>query len=213
MSKRKYKTIPEEFLKYIIDFHLFNDKINSHTAFYNDSPLKIEIGCGNGHFLSELALANSDINYIGIDIAISRIVKSCRKAAYHNIDNIKFIPGNALELLTNFVAQDSIDTYYINFPDPWPKRRHHKHRLFNRDVLNLLYQSLSPDGLLYFVTDHNDYFNNAITLIESDNRFINTLDSPYTNEIRNYPTSIFEDKWKKEGKTIYAFIYRKISQS
>ncbi|MAE52567.1 MAG: tRNA (guanosine(46)-N7)-methyltransferase TrmB [Opitutae bacterium] len=118
----------------------------------------LEIGCGHGHWLSSFARQDPNKVFVGIDLISKRIRKSELKKNRHSLDNLFFLKVEASELLLSIPEELIILSTYIMFPDPWPKKRHHKNRLIQPGFLESLAKVSSNNSKLYFRTDHNDYF-------------------------------------------------------
>ena len=138
-----------------------------HVAILNESLGKLlkskneftlEIGCGHGHWLAAYAKANPEEYCVGIDLITGRIAKSLRKQELQNIKNVSFLKAEATEVLDALSPDHKIKKIFILYPDPWPKRRHHKNRFLCAENLSRLAKASSPDAKLYFRTDDADYF-------------------------------------------------------
>lgn len=125
--------------------------------FGNDNPLHIEVGCGKGQFIIELAERNPGINYIGIEKFSSVLIRALAKQAEKELKNLVFIRFDAEEI-ENLFAKDEVDRIYLNFSDPWPKDRHAKRRLTSSRFLGRYINFLKKDGRVEFKTDNNDLF-------------------------------------------------------
>lgn len=134
-----------------------NKKINFVDIFGNTNPVIIEIGFGMGDATANIAEANPDINYIGIEVHRPGVGKLLSEINRRELKNLYIIEHDALEVLEEMIPDNSINGFHIFFPDPWPKKKHHKRRLLQRPRTNLLSQKLAPDGYLYFVTDWLEY--------------------------------------------------------
>ncbi len=132
-----------------------------NSLFPSDLPLQIEIGMGKGKFLLQLAEANPDINYIGIERYSSVLLRALQKMEEKELTNIKFICMDAGEIQEVF-GEGEIDKIYLNFSDPWPKDRHAKRRLPSKEFLARYDQILKKDGKLEFKTDNRGLFDFAI---------------------------------------------------
>ncbi len=132
-------------------------QLNFVDIFGNTNPIIVEIGFGMGDATLELAQANPNINYLGIEVhtpGVGRVLSEIKK---RGLTNLYLIEYDALEVLENMIGNNSVNGFHIFFPDPWPKKRHHKRRLIQRPRTNLMAQKLAPGGYLYFVTDIIDY--------------------------------------------------------
>lgn len=132
-------------------------KINFVEIFGNTNPIVVEIGFGMGDATAKIAAANPDINYLGIEVHRPGVGKLLGEIKRRELKNLFIIEHDALEVLEYMIGDNSINGFHIFFPDPWPKKRHHKRRLVQRPRTNLMAQKLTPGGYLYFVTDIIEY--------------------------------------------------------
>lgn len=132
-------------------------KLNFVDIFGNTNPIVVEIGFGMGDATVKLAQANPDINYIGIEVhrpGVGRVLNEIKRL---DLKNLYLIEHDALEVLEYMIGDNSLNGFHIFFPDPWPKKKHHKRRLVQRPRTNLIAKKLAPGGYLYFVTDWLEY--------------------------------------------------------
>lgn len=125
---------------------------------------EVEIGCGNGHFLSAYALAKPGTLLIGIDIKEKRCRKAREKAEKRGLRNVRIVHGSAEEFLDGLPPR-SVDAFHIYFPDPWPKSRHRKRRFFTLERLRQMHDCLREGGTIFFGTDFFDYYLQAKVLV------------------------------------------------
>lgn len=133
---------------------------NLGSAFTQDRPIHLEIGCGKGSFAVRLASVRQDINLIAMEKVSDVAVTALERAALtenERDDNLKFIIGDA-KFLPEYFPAHSIDTIYINFCDPWPKKGHAKRRLTHHSFLEIYRKILKKDGMLIFKTDNENLF-------------------------------------------------------
>ena len=209
VSTKTINQYEEEIAHYVID-GTNGAKITSQKVFQNDCPLHIEIGCGNGHFLMERCQNNLDINFIGIDISRKRVMKSALKMVKRDITNVRFLLGEGKSLLNELFIDHSVETFYLNFPDPWPKRKHHKNRIIRNDFIQLIFDKLKVSGYFYAASDHSEYFHEILNLFEGDERFINRFPNRYLNHLEGYEVSLYEEKWRTMKKEIYYLKFQKV---
>lgn len=147
--------------------------LNLEKAFDRQKPLNLEVdlGCGKGRFLLARAFAHKEICFLGIDRRRARILKVERKALRLRLENIRLLDAEALYAVDNLLPDNSVSVYYLFFPDPWPKRRHHRRRLFDAVFLNALLRTLRAGGRIHVATDHLDYFAAIRDIFSADRRF------------------------------------------
>ncbi len=144
----------------------------SVTELFPDSrPLEVDVGCGKGRFLLEHAAAHPDVHFLGVDRMLRRIRKIDKKAVRNGLSNIRLLRMDAYYTVAYLIPPESVSTYYVFFPDPWPKKRHHGNRLFDPGFLDALNATLVPGGSLHFATDHLPYFEEVHALLKQDVRF------------------------------------------
>ena len=131
-------------------------------------PLEIEVGCGKGKFLTERARMNPDCDFLGIERMLERVRLFDGKCRRGKIDNAKVLRLEALYTFHYLLPEHHARTVYVFFPDPWPKKKHHSHRLFDPLFLNALWKRLEIGGKLEFATDHKEYFETVCQCFEDD---------------------------------------------
>ena len=178
----------------------------------NNFPIHLEIGFGNGEALIASAESNTDKNYLGIEVYDSGIGSCLIKAKKKQINNIKICSGDARDVLEVQIADKSLERINIYFPDPWPKKRHHKRRLIQKDFLRLCASKLKKTGQLHIATDWNNYAEHIIEIIEKNNDFIVSKHLKHNGKIKlERPTTKFEKKGLKKGHFIWDWVLTKIS--
>lgn len=128
-----------------------------NEEFGNNNPIRIEIGMGKGKFITQLAMENPDINYVGIEKYSSVLIRAIEKCEDIEINNLRFIRMEA-EYIQDVFEKDEVDRIYLNFSDPWPKDRHAKRRLTSTHFFGFYDKILIPDGQVIFKTDNRDLF-------------------------------------------------------
>ena len=186
---------------YILDTN--NSNTDLKTFFDSDQHnLVIEIGFGDGAALIASALKNPDKNFIGIEVYDSGLGQCLNAINQHKIKNIRLIYGDAVEVFEQFITKQSVEKINILFPDPWPKKRHHKRRLINKRFLALLSKSLINKGIVNVSTDWEDYAQQIELTFKESNQF-----KEIKSELRDLKTK-FEKKGIKLGHKIFNYSYQ-----
>jgi tRNA (guanine-N7-)-methyltransferase len=171
--------------------------------FDKDQPIYIEIGSGMGQFITTLAARNPDINFISMERESSVMIKVLDKVLEQNLTNIKLICNDAAELNDYFVDGE-VARVYLNFSDPWPKKKHTKRRLTYHTYLALYKQILQKDGELHFKTDNRGLFAYSLeSMSQFGMYFIKiNLNLHQEDDGRNITTE-YETKFSEKGSRIY----------
>lgn len=155
--------------------------------------------------MCELARKNPDDNFLGIEKLAGRVAKACRKAAA--LENVRVLKVESSYAVRYLLPENSVENFYLLFPDPWPKRRHRRRRIMQSDFLNSIHLALEPDGVFRIATDQLDYFQQMRRLALSDLRFAK-ID---IEELNSLPPSKFERRFREQSAPIYRLTLRKIS--
>lgn len=183
--------------------------------FKNNQPIHLELGCGKGTFISKLALANSNINYIAVDIVdtmlglAKRNIETEFSKENRKIDNVILVRHDVERIMLMIdEKKDIIDRIYINFCNPWPKNKHKKRRLTYPTQLENYKKFLKKGGEIYFKTDDDELFNDSIDYFEKNGyKIINkTYDLHKENIFENNIITEHEEMFSKEGIKIKALI-------
>ena len=174
--------------------------------FGRSAPLHVDLGCGDGCFLCEMAQQFPKRNFLGIDRLTKRVEKVRRKA--EKIENVRVLRADTLFAVRDLLPAGSVETFYLLFPDPWPKRRHQFRRIFTRDFLDAIAAALEKHGVLRVATDHLDYFHQIERLSLTHVQFQVVPRSP---DDAILPVTKFEKKFRKQGAAIHRLTLRKTS--
>ncbi len=130
---------------------------SSPELFGNDKPVIVEYCCGNGIWLASKAKAHPEYNWVGVEWRYQRVRKVWSKIHNESLDNLIVLCGEACLSTSLYFPSDSLETVYINFPDPWPKTKHAKHRLFQQPFIQQLHRVLKPNSSAIIATDDAKY--------------------------------------------------------
>ncbi len=163
-------------------------------------PLEIEVGCGKGGFLTRRAAENPDCDFLGIERMLGRVRLFANKCERLKITNARVLRLEALYTFHYLLPAHHARKVYVFFPDPWPKRKHHAHRLFGPLFRAALWKRLELGGTIEFATDHQAYFEEVCAGFADDPRFARTFPMPR-------PPSVwteFETLFRAKGMPIYS---------
>ncbi len=176
--------------------------------FGRSAPTDVEIGSGKGRFLLELAAERPEVNFLAVERAAKYHALVCHRATRRGLANIRLLRTTAEDLLFRLLPASSVRTLYVLFPDPWPKKRHHKRRLMQPDVVARMLEVLEPGGRLLVKTDHpayGDVIDEVVTQLDG----AEALDAEAA--FRDLPLTGFERKYLDQGRAIRSFALRRPS--
>jgi len=147
------------------------ERIDLAKLFPRPQPLEVELGSGDGSFLAEYAGLHAEHNFIGVERLLGRIRKLDRKGQWAGLTNLRGVRIECSYFLEYLLPPGSAVALHVYFPDPWPKRKHRRHRLINERFPALARQALAPDGRVYLRTDDKDYFEQMLRVFGADAGF------------------------------------------
>lgn len=167
--------------------------------FGNNQPIHLELGCGRGRFINQLADTNKNINYIALDVYDELLVHVLRRANENQLNNIRVIPIN-IGNIGDLFAQDEIEKIYINFCTPWPNKRHHKRRLTHQNFLRVYQAFLKEGSEIWFKTDNNLLFTDSLEYFKETGfkELYRTYDLHESDFQGNVMTE-YEEKFSRQG--------------
>jgi tRNA (guanine-N7-)-methyltransferase len=179
----------------LVELHSIIEPLNPAELFPKSQPLEVELGCGDASFLAEYARRNPNQNFIGVERLLGRIEKLDRKGRRANLQNLRGVRIESAYFLQYLLPPHSISALHIYFPDPWPKKRHHKNRLVNEGFAKLAANTLKHGGSVYLRTDDADYFAQMTEVFDANKNF---LKAETPSELANLLTD-FEVEFQKRG--------------
>jgi tRNA (guanine-N7-)-methyltransferase len=183
-----------------------------NSQFGNHNPLKLEIGFGMGSFLIEMAAQEPQTNFIGMDFYHKGIRKLMTRMNKLQLENIRVAYGDVRDRIPSLFKDGELDTVYINFPDPWPKKRHTKRRLIKPDFVKLIGQKLAPEGRILLATDFETYAMEMLEHFNAEPMFQNQ--DPASGFLENrdgFPKTKYEKNFINAGHKIYYLEYSRSS--
>ena len=184
----------------------YSARVRRDDIFERAAPLELDIGCGEGAFLEAIARQHPERDYLGIERLLGRVRKVCRNIARLDLANARVLRMESFYAVKNVLPLASVTVAHVSFPDPWPKRYHHRRRLIQATFLRELHAVLAPGGELRVKTDDEPYFlwmENAFAAVPGYER----LDWP---DDPAYPLTDFEQRFLAQGLPSYRARLRKV---
>lgn len=180
--------------------------------FGNNKPVHIEIGSGKGEFISQKCRENRDINFVGIELNPHRITSIMKKLSLTEDNNVRLLKHYVDKEISKLIPKNSIPVIYIQHPDPWPKRKHHKYRLINQDFIDTLNIMLQKGGRVEIATDHPGYSEWIIEHFKQRQDFVSLFEKSFTYEKQEgHIETYFEEIKRAEGFEPIFMFYRKVT--
>jgi tRNA (guanine-N7-)-methyltransferase len=201
-QRRSYETLASHYC-----IPITGEVLDFRKLFMNDNPVTVEIGFGMGSATAEIARENPGKNYLGIEVFRPGIGKLLWEIEKQRIGNIRIIEYDAVEVLAKMVLPASLEGVHIFFPDPWPKKRHHKRRLIRRPFTDLLARRLFPCGYIYMVTDWAEYGEWALETLASTPGLVNVYGG-FAPPQDWRPQTKFETKGLRKNHQVRELLFR-----
>jgi tRNA (guanine-N7-)-methyltransferase len=185
--------------------------IDFAQVFGRCAPVHIEIGSGKGAFLVTQAQARPDVNFLGIEWANKYYRYVVDRIGRWGLTNVRMLRADAPIFLRDFVPRESVDCFHIYFPDPWPKKKHHKRRFLQASNLEMLIDRLKPDGQIRIATDHEEYFQQIqeVTTACLDRLEPIEFERPAGVREGELTGTNYERKYIKESRSFHTLAFRK----
>ncbi len=172
----------------------------AQELFGNDKPVKVEFCSGNGCWIVEKAKAHPEYNWVAVELKFKRVRKIWSKIKNHELDNLIAVCGEGLNISRRYIPNESVEEVFVNFPDPWPKDRHAKHRIIKASFADEVARILTPTGTITMVTDDPPYSEQMSTTFQKHETFRADLVTPKSEE---YGNSYFHQLWVNLGRNIH----------
>ncbi len=180
-----------------------------NALYGNDHPVEMEIGMGKGTFLTDQARARPEVNFFGIEWARRYWRSASDRLRRAKCENARTICAEAVFFLREYVPPLSLSVLHIYFPDPWPKKRHHKRRLIQPAFLQMVDGLLVADGRVQVVTDHHGYFEHIEQVFRDSSFTLVDYNRPGSANEGEFVGTNFERKYQREGRPFYALAAQK----
>lgn len=178
-------------------------------AYIGGKKFRIEIGCGKGGFILETAKQNPDITFLAVELVSNVAILAAEKARAEGVANLKFCMKD-VSLLSDLVDEGSAEIIYLNFSDPWPKKKQAKRRLTHPGFLKMYEKWLAEDGAIFFKTDNSKLFEFSLNSFCSENyKLSNITFDLHASDFEGNVMTEYEKKFSEEGKPIFRLEARK----
>jgi tRNA (guanine-N7-)-methyltransferase len=208
MTEAQRKSLEDYGPSYIVPFA--RQPFDAACHFAQPRPLVMEIGFGMGKASWQIARDRPEFNYLGVEVHGPGVGKLIMELRAHDLDNFRIVQHDAVEVMEAMIPEGSLAGLHIFYPDPWPKKRHHKRRLLRQPILDLMVSRLKPGGYLYFVTDIEEYGLSTLELLSScpglSNRF-----QGFASGIDWRPETKFEARAKAESRSAFELYFVRTS--
>jgi tRNA (guanine-N7-)-methyltransferase len=172
------------------------------------APLVAEIGFGRGEFLVDLATQAPDVAHLGVEYSTKRVLKLARRVARLPLENLRLLRARGESVVEDLLCAASVATFWINFPDPWPKKRHIRRRLIQPRLVALLADRLIPGGQLHVATDHEGYAEQIDAVLAAEPQLVNVYaPDAWRSEVPERLPTAYELEWRAEGRPLHFWHY------
>lgn len=209
ITEAQQRALQLQWPKYGIEFEA--SQLDLASSFGRTAPRVVEIGFGNGENLVALAAAHPETDFLGVEVHRSGVGRLLLAAEERGLGNVRVICHDAVEVLEQQIPLQSLDEVLILFPDPWPKKRHHKRRLVQPAFVDLLADRLKPGGLLRLATDWQPYAEHMLEVLAACRRLRNeSPDGNFTARPAERAPTRFEKRGERLGHGVWDLTFRRL---
>ena len=176
------------------------------ALFGRRAPVVLEIGFGMGHTTAEIATARPEVDFVGVEVYTPGVGSLLRTLEARGLDNVRVLQRDAVEVLRERIAPASLAGVHVYFPDPWPKKRHHKRRLIQPPFVAELATRLAPGGYLHCATDWREYAEQMLAVLSAEPRLANTTDG-WAPRPEWRPATKFEQRGLRLGHGVWDLMF------
>ena len=186
---------------------LYDGVADFAEVFQRRAPLVLEIGFGMGDSLLEMALLEPDKDFIGIEVHPPGVGRLINGAAEQSVENLRVYMADAMDVIEDCIADDSLARIQIYFPDPWHKKKHHKRRIIQPEFVARLRKKLIPGGVLHLATDWQNYAEHMLEVMMAAEGFANTAPVDFVPRLEYRPLTKFERRGARLGHGVWDLIF------
>lgn len=180
--------------------------LDFESVYGTTAPLEVDLGCGDGSFLTAAAAANSETNFLGVERLVGRVRNACQKIAANGLTNARVLRCEISYAVCHLLPPGSVAVFHLMFPDPWPKRRHAARRIVTESFLASLDRGLASGGTIRIATDQTEYLRKIERVAASSARFVAIADPSAPEAV-----STFEKRFRRDAIAIHRLVLRKVS--
>jgi tRNA (guanine-N7-)-methyltransferase len=182
--------------------------INLDTVFARRAPKVLEIGFGMGETTAAIAALHPENDYLGIEVHTPGVGSLLKAIGEQNLTNVRIVQHDAVDVLCYMIPRDTFDAVHVFFPDPWPKKRHHKRRLLQPPLVSLLVERMKPGAYLHVATDWQEYAQYVLAVFKNNPQLVNVAQD-YAPRPAYRPQTKFESRGLKLGHGVWDLIFKR----
>lgn len=195
--------------RYVVPWLQLDWPLDWQGLFNRTTPLVVEIGFGNGWFLIQQAERHPEANLVGIELSWGWVQHLAKRLDAVGLAHVRLVHGEAQVALQHLFSPNSISEIFINFPDPWPKKRHHSRRLIQTGLVELLHDRLAPSGQVTIATDHPDYVTWITAILEGQTALQPRFSTTAVHELTGHTPTKYEQRARMANLPIHYFVWHK----
>lgn len=208
LTDSQRKAIDKHWQDHVLNFT--GAALDLSAAFSRTAPLTLEIGFGMGASMVAMAESEPNTNFLGIEVHRPGLGKVLQEISTRKLENLKLLCHDAKEVVELGIAPGSLQRILVLFPDPWPKKRHHKRRLIQSEFVELLASRLTAQGTLHLATDWQAYAEHMLEVLEASPTLINANGAGAYWEKPSRPGTKFEARGRRLGHGVWDLLYKKV---
>jgi tRNA (guanine-N(7)-)-methyltransferase len=208
MTDAQKRAVSELWPRYGVEYEA-GKSLDMAALFGNDHPTVAEIGFGMGLATWQIAYANPGINYLGLEVHTPGVGRLMAELDSRGMANVRILRHDAIEVFERAIGPDTFSGLHIFYPDPWPKKKHHKRRLIRDGLSELLASRIAPGGYLYFVTDIEDYAAWSLDVLSRTKGLVNRFDG-FAPHQEWRPETKFEARASKDGRGAWELFFERL---
>ena len=183
--------------------------LDFEQVFGRKAPTILEIGFGMGETTEKIALARPEDNFLGVEVFNAGVGAMLKRIDESGLQNVRVIQHDAVEVLQHMIAPDSLAGVHIYFPDPWPKKRHHKRRLIQPPLIKLLASRMQPGAYIHLATDWENYAEQMLDVLNGEPTLENSVSAGYAPRPDFRPQTKFETRGLRLGHGVWDLIFKR----